>query len=62
MVSPMDLLQAGAVYVGIDLCRGNVGVAQHRLDRAEIRAAFQKVSGKGMAQGVRADSLLDPGG
>ena len=34
---------------------------QHLLDRVDVRAVFQQVRRKGVAQGVGRDVLLDPG-
>ena len=41
-------------HVGINLRRGNVGMAEQRLHHAQIRAIVQKVAGEGVAQHVRA--------
>jgi len=47
--------------VRVDLGGGDVGVAEHRLDGAQIRAPRQQVAGERVAQGVGGDPLLDPG-
>src|SRR3546814_17293983 len=43
--------------MGVDFGRRDVGMAQQRLHRAQVCAAFQQVSGKGVAQHMGADSL-----
>ena len=49
-------------YVGIELRRREVGMAQHLLDRAEIRAALEQVRCKGVPQQVRMHAIrLEPG-
>ncbi len=40
-------------YVGVELRRRKVGVAQHLLDRAEVGAALEQVRGEGVSQEVR---------
>ena len=46
-----------------DLCvhlgRGDVGVTHHLLNYLELRAIFQQQSGKGMAQGMGSNVLID---
>ena len=59
MIFAVSLLQARAVYVRVDLSRGDVGVAQHGLDGTEIGAPFQEMRGERMAQGMRRHPLLD---
>src|ERR1700722_6095814 len=49
----INLLQALLDHVRVDLCRGNIRVAQHELDRAEVRTPFEKVRGKTVPQLVR---------
>ena len=44
--------------MGIDLRGGDVGVAQHLLDAAQIGAMVEQMAGKGMAQHMR----RQPGG
>ena len=48
-------LQSGHVHVGVDLCGGDTGVAEHLLDLSEVGAAGEHVGGKAVAHGVRAD-------
>lgn len=55
MESIDDPAEAIALDVGIDLCSGDIRVAEHGLDTAEIRAAAQQVSGKRVAEHVGVD-------
>jgi hypothetical protein len=48
----VDLFQALLDHVRVNLSRGNIRVAQHQLDRAEVRTPFEKVRGKTVAQFV----------
>ena len=47
--------QAFFQHVCVNLCRGNVGVAQQGLYDAQIGAVLQKMTGERVAQHVRAD-------
>ena len=47
--------QPRSIDMSVDLRRGDVRVAQQRLQNTQVRAAFQQVGGKGMAQHMRAD-------
>ena len=49
----MDGFEAGVFDVGIDLGRGDAGMAKHHLDRPEVGAMVQEVRGKGMPEHVR---------
>ena len=49
----INLFQALLDHVRVNLSRGNIRVAQHELDRAEVRTPFEKVRGKTVAQLVR---------
>ena len=55
----VDILQLLVDQLGIDLGGRNVRVSQHLLDGVEIRAVFQQMGGKGVAQGVRGDFCLN---
>ena len=56
------LPQPLGLHMGVDLCRRNVRMAQHLLDRAQIRPAVQQVAGEAMAQHVRRKLCgIDPG-
>src|SRR5690606_23430886 len=49
-----ELHQAAAVDMRVDFGRGDIGMAQHQLQRAQIGAPFEKMSGKGVTQYMRA--------
>ena len=55
----IDVLQLLFHKLGIDLRRGDIRMAEHFLDRMDIGAVFQKMCGKGMAQRMRRDVLID---
>ena len=57
----VDFLQMGVGDVGVDLGGGDVGVAEERLNGAEVSAVHEKVSGEAVAKGVGADVLGDAG-
>ncbi len=57
-----DAAEAGAFEVGIDLGGGDVGVTEQGLDGAEIRAAFEQVSGEGVAEHVGVEGAVVTGG
>ena len=44
-------------YVGVELGRREVGVAQHLLHASEVRAALEEVRRERVAEEVRVDSL-----
>src|SRR3954454_13655935 len=50
----VDLLEAVAREVRVHLRGGDVGVAEHLLDGAEVAAAGEQVGGEAVAQGMRA--------
>ena len=43
------------------MCGRNIPMAQHFLDRVDVRAVFEQMSGKGMAKRVRRNILFNPG-
>jgi len=43
---PMNLFQPAPFNMGIDLRRGNIRMAQHRLHRAQIGSPFKQMRGK----------------
>jgi len=57
----VDLAEAVAVDVGVDLCGGDVCVSQEVLDDAEVGAAGEQVGGECVAQEVGVD-VLEPRG
>jgi len=58
-MTTMDLLQSVLRDMGIDLGGGDVGMAQHHLNGADIRTPIQEVGGEGMAQSVRGNLFAD---
>lgn len=58
----MNVFETVLVDMGIDLSRGYISVAQHKLYGAEIGAMGQHMGGKRMAQHVGGDVLTDTGG
>jgi hypothetical protein len=59
MKIPDYLLKKTHIEMGVDFCGGNAFVPQHFLDNAQIGSAFEKMGGKGVAEGVRTDLLFD---
>src|ERR1700694_4845972 len=49
----VNLFQALLDHVCVNLSRGNIRVAQHELDRTQVRTPFEKVRGKTVPQFVR---------
>src|SRR4051794_39444947 len=47
--------------VRVDLRRGDVRVAEHLLQGAQVAPSGQQVGGEGVAEGVRAHLVLEPG-
>ena len=50
----------GRRQMRVDLRRRDVGVAQHRLHRAQVGAALEEMAREGMPQGVRRDRAAQP--
>src|SRR5690606_32447393 len=55
MVSLVQRAQPGARDVRVDLRRRDVGVAQHGLERPEVRAVLEQVRGEGVPERVGRD-------
>src|SRR5574342_47907 len=55
MILLVDLPEPLPGHLGIDLRCGDVGVAEHGLDRAEVGAVVQEMRRKRVTQGVRRD-------
>lgn len=53
----VDGAEAVLVDVGVDLGGGDVGVAEHFLDNAEVGAVIEEVGGKAVAELVGMDFL-----
>ena len=56
----MNRLELAAIDLGVNLGRGDGGVAEHLLDDTEIGASRQQMGCKGVAQLMRVDGLLNP--
>src|SRR5690606_37607460 len=59
VVLPVQVFQALARDVRVDLGRREVAVTEQELHDPEVRAAIQEVRGKGVPQAVRRQLLLD---
>ena len=51
------LFELSVKYMGINLGRCDIGMAQKRLDGAKISPVLQEMRGEGMTQSVRRNSL-----
>ena len=61
MEAIMGLFEALLVDVSVDLGGGDVGVAEHFLDDAEVATIVEQVAGKAVPQRVRRDVFRDAG-
>ena len=61
VIASVGLFQTIRVHMSIDLGRRNIRMAEHRLHRAEISAAFQQMGCERMAQRVRRNFFIDAG-
>jgi hypothetical protein len=50
------------IYVGVDLCRADAGVAKKFLNDAQVGPTRKQVGGKGVAKKVGVDSGIEAGG
>ncbi len=57
----MDFFQAFVGDMGVDLCGSDRGMAEHRLDAADVGAVDQKIGREGVAERVRMDVFHDAG-
>ena len=55
----MQAAQAFSGHMGVDLGGADVGMAEHRLHRTQIRTMAQQMGRKGMAQCVRRYMFVD---
>src|SRR5690349_856052 len=55
----VDRAQILSIHVGVDLRGGEIGVAQHLLQRAKVGTALEQVSGEAVPERVRRDALPD---
>lgn len=60
---PEGATEPFAGHVSVDLCRRQRGVAEHLLNRTQVRTAFQQVRGHGVAKAMRAEvgDIIDQG-
>lgn len=59
-VVALDLLaQGGAVYMGVNLCAGDVFVTEHELNGLKIGSALEQCCGEAMPQCMWTNGLLD---
>ena len=58
----MDGAEAVLVDVGVDLGGGDIGVAEHFLDDAEVGAVVEEVGGEAVAELVGMDFLVEASG
>jgi len=56
----MGILQPCLVHVCVDLRRGDIGVAEHFLDHAQVATVVEQVRGKAVPERVGLDVLGDP--
>src|SRR5512146_418142 len=62
MRSEIQLATASIGYVGVELGGGEICVAEHLLDGAQVGAALEQVGREGVAEQVRVDAArLQPG-
>ncbi len=57
----VDFFEVGVGDMGVNLGSGDVGMAEHSLDRSQIGAIHEEVGGETMAQGVGRNMLRDAG-
>ena len=57
MKRPVHFLEVFPVDVGVYFRGGDVGMAEEFLENADVRAAFEKVGGEGVTEGVGAGVL-----
>ena len=57
----MDFLETAVLHMGVDLRGGNTGMAQHGLDRPQVRPMIQEVGSERMAKHMGRDGLGNSG-
>jgi len=57
----MDGFESLLIDVGVNLGRGNIGVAKHFLDNAQIGAVAKQVRGEAVPEQMRINVLLQAG-
>jgi len=61
-ITIVGVFEPSPTDVGVDLCGGNVGVAQHFLDDPQIATVFEKVRGEAVPQRLRRNAFGDARG
>ena len=61
MIALVNRAQVVAIDMCVDLRRGEIGVAEHLLHGAQVRAAFEQMRRERVAQRVRRHPLGEPG-
>ena len=61
MKPAMDFFKAVPINVGIDLSRGDVGMAEHLLDHPQIGSLAEEMSSKAVPKGVGAHLFSNSG-
>src|SRR5687768_8133739 len=61
VVASVEHPQPGLGHVRVDLGGADVRVAEHRLERPEIRAVLEQVGREAVPEHVRGDLAADPG-
>jgi len=56
----VDVGQVLEVEMGVDLCGADIGMAKQLLDGPQITAGFEDMRGKGVAQHMRVNGLIEP--
>lgn len=62
MKFPVRVFETVLIDVGVDLRRRDIGVAEHFLDHAQVRAVGEQVRGKAVPHLVRMDVLFEAAG
>ena len=57
----MNFLQPFARHMRVNLCRGDIGVAEQQLHHAQIRAVIDEMGGKRVPQCMRGNRRADAG-
>src|SRR6476646_8972992 len=60
MILLMHLPEVLPIDMGVNLRGRDIGVAEHLLNRAQVRAALEQVGGERVTEGVRRHRLCDP--
>jgi len=58
----MNFLEAALLHMSINLRSGNVGMAEHHLDRTQVSPVIEEVGGERVPECVRRDALVQASG